>query len=1338
MKTHKISEFEHSEQQRLWQTVCQSVGKTETAESESLLVANLPMGDTCIDALIISPRGILIASLMGLHGTVIPSETSLWKAGSRIVPGKGLSRNPYLYLLRQIQTLAKVMNEAIGHDVSQHINVCVVLNNDTELDNQLSPQTQSWFRFAKIDDFSADFLSRDATFSPHFDIAKRHVERLVSGHTSTVEIWNIPAQQAAESGAACYEQLELLMKEQASVRERYPALGEIFRRVAELGVSQCRLSFQGLFSKVDYIIKENGIPSNVAQLIHSARKSTQSFAGRPDDDLAISFRHDVKAVALLLSHLPGQSPIPPSLQILLPQEDHIKRWGTVDNRLVRCIVEEWDDNFIMAVEENNSSRIKVCYGQANIYLTRGGTQDWNYLRDILESGCVLNLVSVRMDEGVCYPELIIYEPDYLINITTVANCFETYDESPWVSLINKLKPHVSTKAILLGNLAGQYLDDTVHNRSTSLDDSYSAFLHDNAIAIASCPELAGEDDESNFKSSAALQLRNITQLIAHDLPGSIQGYETERVVLEPTFFSEVLGLQGRMDFYFEQPAGKSIIIEQKSGKGAFAPRNPDPEVPLVQEKHWVQLLLYRAIARYEFGQYDDQQQVFLLYSKYAKGLVAPGQSPDLLLRAFKLRNMLAWSEMKQADEGFRILEKLTPEILNRKQSHGSLWNGWTRPELDNVLRPIKEASEVEREYFFRYLQFLQKEVLMSKLGSHHHADSGFAGHWLDSLTAKQAAGCIFDQLTLVDYHQTNGAVDRVRLRMDEAQSVDSTVFRPGDIVVLYPYLVGQEPSACLQMVTRGALSHIDADSIEITLTFPQTNQRVFERPADYRWAVEPDMFESSTSRLFSALHSMLLAPKHRRDLLLGQREPRTDESLTLKGGYGSFNTLMTREKQARDLFLIIGPPGTGKTSFGMLNVLKEELLDNANVLILSYTNRAVDEVCCKLVEEGIDFVRIGSELSCDKRFHDHLLRHRVEHMSKASEVRQMIHQTRVFCATTTAMNSHAELFHIKNFDLAIVDEASQILEPHLVGLFSARHENDTAIKKWVLIGDHKQLPAVVRQSAEDSAVTNTVLQDIHLTNCRQSLFERLLRQFKQGDSYDPRFVYMLNRQGRMHSEIAEFASRAFYSGQLDVVPLEHQIRPCTPHSGNGIVKLVTSHRITFVASEKPTAGPIKSNAIEAKMIATTVNAIWELTADTFDPDMTVGVIVPYRNQVAAIRREIDHLGIAELREISVDTVERYQGSQRDYIIYGFTATEGYELDFLTNNCFLEDGRVIDRKLNVAMTRAREHLMLVGCPAVIGHNALFSELMAYIQQRGAFVQVPADDYCQGNFDICSAQ
>jgi hypothetical protein len=145
----------------------------------------------------------------------------------------------------------------------------------------------------------------------------------------------------------------------------------------------------------------------------------------------------------------------------------------------------------------------------------------------------------------------------------------------------------------------------------------------------------------------------------------------------------------------------------------------------------------------------------------------------------------------------------------------------------------------------------------------------------------------------------------------------------------------------------------------------------------------------------------------------------------------------------------------------------------------------------------------------------------------------------------------------------------------------------------------------VQQSVEESVVNEPELNAIGLTDCRLSLFERLLSRFKTSDGYDGRFVYMLTKQGRMHKFIGEFPNQAFYGGHLEVVPLEHQLLPYKAvETDNGIMKMLCSHRIAFVAAEQPRLSPsLKTNIIEAEMIAATVYQIYKLNQKDFSKDI---------------------------------------------------------------------------------------------------------------------------------------
>lgn len=1143
---------------------------------------------------------------------------------------------------------------------------------------------------------------------------------------------------AADSAFSFYNQIEDVATNGWNIREKYTAMRDIFKRIVNQGVAQNNINFIGLFAKLDYLTKQHNIPSATALLIHDTRRMLNALHSTADDELERSLPHDIKAMALLVNYVCGGEDIPDSLMSLFPQYDRKRTWGKFDINSLRCIVDHWDDEYIYATEEQNDSMLKVGYAMQNKYLTLGGKADWSYMEKILRKGTQLNLVRIRMEEDICMPELIIYEPDYLIDVTTVASCFESYAESPYVGLINKLKPQANTVYIHLGNLAGQFLDDTIHQRNVTFADSIMEFFRNNALGMTSCKDLFFRANADKFYKEAKVQKQNIERLIGTELPHEMKDFDAKAAVLEPTFFSEMLGIQGRLDLLHKKD-GKVTIIEQKSGKGAFVPYSApgyNPNRPEAQEKHLVQLSLYRALFNYEFRLRAEQMRHFmLLYSKYKDGLISIANMPELTLRAIRMRNLLVWCELSYANDGMRILERITPNALNRKQISGRLWEEWTLPELKNLLDPIQEASELERAYYFRFMQFIEKEHMLSKVGNKTKDDSGFAAIWLDSIEDKRAAGNIYENLTIESFGTKDGMVESLCLKFDQEQTTDTSNFRRGDIVIVYSYDKEEAPNACAQMVNRASIRDITNTGLDVVLRNSQTDRRVFDTSANTRWAVEHDMFESSARALYSGMHTFLSANKERRDLILCQRKPCVDMSVHARGCYGDFDNLVERAKQARDMFLVIGPPGTGKTSFGLLNILKEELREEAtSILLLSYTNRAVDEICSKLVESDIDFMRIGSELTCDKLYHEHLLANRMSKVDKGAEMRQMIAQTRVICATTSAINANMGLFDIKCFDLAIIDESSQILEPHLMGLLCAKKDGLNGIKRFVLIGDHKQLPAVVQQTEEESSVKEKILNDINLTDCRRSLFERLLTKCKTADGYDPRYVYMLRRQGRMHKDIADFPNIAFYGGLLQVVPLEHQTRVCRmAHSSNGIAQILTTRRIAFVAAPKPSSFETpKTNSVEAEIIAATVMEIYNIKRDDFDVNQTIGIIVPYRNQIATIRNAIDCYGIECLHDITIDTVERYQGSQRDYIIYGFTVQQTYQLNFLTNNVFVEDGMTIDRKLNVAMTRARLHLIMVGNPEILKKDKVFGELLEYVKRKDCFFDIPTEKYCKGDF------
>lgn len=1123
------------------------------------------------------------------------------------------------------------------------------------------------------------------------------------------------------------------------LRTRYRRLEQTLTLAANEFVGDAGISFSGLFSKTDYLLKQHKSRLNDRTLplaLNDARIRMRQMELIPDKELADAFTTDLKAVARFIALVAGE-PVPEALERLFPlhTERHYRQRmrDEAGHKLavVRGVIESWDDTYIICTREDTGETMRVAYAHQDKF----SMGDWTYLNQCLIVGETLGVVRPREEDGVVYPELLVFAPDYLVNATTVAACFAAGVASPYVSLLDKLKPAASSEAILLGNFASQLLDEVVRGQSPSYADSVREFFRHNALAFAACPSVGDA-----FHTQAQRQRKNIERSVGHTYKEKVKrDFSGQEAILEPSFFSDTLGLQGRMDFL---NLDYRVVMEQKSGKGAFVPGCPNDVLAGAQPPHLVQILLYRALLHYDYRQLDYTEMFsFLLYSKYADGLYDVTSMPQLLFEAMRVRNQIAFLELHYARHGMRLLERLTPEHIF-PGAHGKLWTDYQRPQTEALLQPIHQATPLARAYYFRMMRFVAKEHVMAKMGNRMKDNSGFAAVWTSSIQQKREAGSIYEALTLHFQTEPGGHITRVRLHFAKKVDVDTSNFRKGDIVFFYPYRPDTIPDATATMVFRGTVTLLAEWGTEVELRSPQTSRVVFDYHRDCLWAMEHDFMEASYTALYRGLHAFLSTTPRRRNFLLCQREPEVDTRLTLRGNYAEgknkeFNDIVLHAKQARDFFLIIGPPGTGKTSYGMRNVLEEYLREpGASVLLLSYTNRAVDEMCSKMMEmevDGlpVDFIRMGHAHGCDKKYHDHLFDHRAAQCHNVGEVRRMVEQTRVFCGTTTSLSSAIQLFQLKHFSVAIVDEASQILEPHIMPLLCAMHGEQEAIDKFVFIGDEKQLPAVAQQSEEDSVVTEKELVEIGLINCRLSLFERLLHYFgyKNGKP-DPAVCHLLTRQGRMHELIADFPNKAFYGGALRVVPLPHQ-KEATPAKGEGrdaLQDLLLTHRILFVdcAPKGDPEEPDNVNQVEAEAVAAFVGAGYARTgSDHFDRMMSVGVIVPYRNQISTVRSAVDKLGVADLHDIAIDTVERYQGSQRDLIIYGFTAKRPYQLDFLAANTYVDpvDGATVDRKLNVAMTRARRNLVLVGHADLLSRNTVFRRLIDYCRASGAMVSWP---------------
>ncbi len=1112
-----------------------------------------------------------------------------------------------------------------------------------------------------------------------------------------------------------------------SIRRKYEAMYHTLVFALNYYTKDLYIEFSGPFARLDYLCRN----LNYRESHPQAYLQICGFRGRAthlidytDSQLELAIAVDLRALCEFLSTL-NRQPVPKVLQCLqapdYPIREHHENLGNV----LRCSVWKLTEQDIDVHDvEGHSYQLPWLYA---FNLTR--KVDLTYLRPMLRIGSQLNLVKPREVDGKIIAEQVIFEPDLLIDISAVSKCFSGVGATPYYYLLQRFESTDATPATLLGNFAGQMLDEEIHGPKT-YQESISNFFAINALSVVTCHEMQQYGKLQEFHEQARQQQQNIRQMVTHSFTQD-RSIQIDKVVLEPSFYCEMLGLQGRMDL---MQSDKHVIMEQKSGK-------MDEYRHQHQQTHFVQVLLYQAMLHYGYKNVDgkplrnDDISTYLLYSRYPDGLLKEAPAPLLLEKALKIRNQMAYIDLLLSRGQARtLLFQLKPEHFNPENQHGRFWEEYIRPGIELKLNLLQQSPALELAYFYRMLQFLAREHILSKMGTSQKEASGFAALWNSTVQEKREAGNLMDGLSILEIGEH---LDLIKLTVNQADDVILPNFRVGDIVVLYSYRKDQQPDARQDLVFRASIANMSTSELTLQLRAPQRNVSLFLEDTDKLWAIEHDYMESSNTGLYRGLYSFLQARPERRQLLLGERQPQFDKNCTLIGNYGVHNTLVLKAKQAQDYFLLVGPPGTGKTSFGLVNILKETLLTptvdghHTNILLVSYTNRAVDEICSKLQQFNEPYIRIGNELSCAEEFKPNLLSVLTRQCRTAQEIKNLLLGRRIFVGTTSTMTTNLSLFELKEFDLCIIDEASQILEPHLLALLSVQHAGKNAIRKFVMIGDHKQLPAVVQQSEKESEVVDEMLRKIGLYNCRQSLFERLIRLNTAAGGEG---IYTLSSQGRMHHEVADFPNLAFYQGQLKEVPLEHQERPIpyqTAHPENEMLKNLTTNRISFIdiqksaevyiteSSEQTHSNSDKTNPAEAKYIAKLVLAVWQMFEENklkFKPTESVGVIVPYRHQIATIRQELEKFKKTELLNITIDTVERYQGSQRDIIIYGFTISKAYQLEFLTDQSFVEHGKLIDRKLNVALTRAREIMVLVGDAKILQLDPLFNELIQYCKSK----------------------
>ena len=384
--------------------------------------------------------------------------------------------------------------------------------------------------------------------------------------------------------------------------------------------------------------------------------------------------------------------------------------------------------------------------------------------------------------------------------------------------------------------------------------------------------------------------------------------------------------------------------------------------------------------------------------------------------------------------------------------------------------------------------------------------------------------------------------------------------------------------------------------------------------------------------------------------------------------------------------LIHGPPGTGKTR--VLATLIRVCLDRGErILVACPTNVALDRLLIALMNLGVtNFIRIGGRSSASREFLEvlgdrpALLEDFCRLHSGFRDFLRRITETRLVGATAYQTASHP-FFLRQRFDRVIVDEAGQLDEPSTLGPLALA-------PKFVLGGDHFQLPPVVKVRSDEIDPNGGA-------GLERSLFERLIRDSPQSG------ISALKMQYRMNSEIQEISSRIFYNGMLFPAPDVENRRlkiELKTTANDQISRIIDPDLpVVFVDVHGPDSG--KARPEEAEVACRIVETLIAHGV----PAQEMGIITPYRAQQALIRMRLP-AGHAGRPLLSVDTVDRFQGGEREVIILSLARSDGV-------TSFLADRK----RLNVSLSRARSKLILLGHGKVLEEHPLFMSILSGLER-----------------------
>ena len=669
-------------------------------------------------------------------------------------------------------------------------------------------------------------------------------------------------------------EIEIINKSALPFREKLLALKQLLERLCKSLTHDEPMQFSTLFSRIVFVSQKFDLEKQTEWQLQNLRVKASELRKKPNVDFdksaylraeraVISLCHAVSGNASISYFGSAQQPLSNQNQsVAEPKTPYL----TNSFRAYLLKIDRKKKLLHVIPEKFPETKVTVKYGV---------TPDNNAFDTSVEQfweSAQLNLINGTIDKnGYLVPKTIVLEPDYLIDASAIAECFQDYSTSPLHYFRNKFEEKENRSYLLLGNLANFFLDELIFAQdvdSVNFDNIFLQSFKQSPFEYASCEDIRSDADFLAFMEKAKTQFVNIRRVIKKDFPR--RGIDVHQCTLEPSFFSSTFGFQGRLDLLHLPPdAQQAHIVELKSGKLPY----PAYDTGKIALNHEVQTAVYRLMVESVFGKNARHIDAAILYSSgniSGENLRFSAVYQVLEKSIINIRNLIIANEYALMHGDNDRVNALFEKLFQSTDATERLPSFFTQ-KIEKMRTVLAQCRKWELCYFFRYIRFISRELYLQKIGdAEYESPTGLASLWNSDFNERAEALDVLFNLTINEIDDSENDMT-IRFARNETDN-DIANFREGEICIVYPRQT-ENDTVLNSQILKGTIVRITKDVIEVRFRYKQKNRRFFSE--NRYWAIEHDTLDSSYSAMYKSLFTFLNAPIQKRDLLLGLKKPKS-------------------------------------------------------------------------------------------------------------------------------------------------------------------------------------------------------------------------------------------------------------------------------------------------------------------------------------------------------------------------------------------------------------------------------------------------------------------------------